>query len=111
MFNRREKTVAVQLAGRKLVLDPLPPVLIEPLKAVLSRLVLGVKPPIPPTWFQDLSEAMKYVYLAAQMHDKKIDLPGLGRPTIKEASDAIADLWILTRKKYPRDSHGGIYGR
>lgn len=104
-------TAQVQLAGRRLVLDPLPPVLIEPLKIVLDRIIVGVKPPVPPDWYQNMSEAMKYVYLAAKMHDPKLDLTAFQRPTVQEAGEAIAQLWTLTRKKYPRDSHGGIYGR
>jgi hypothetical protein len=105
IFNRRKKTVEVQLAGRRLVLDPLPVELYGSFRDVCGRLALGVKPPKPPNWYQDLRTALSFVFLAAKEHDPKLDLSDLGRPTVEDSAEAIARLLELSHKHCSRRQH------
>jgi len=102
VFSWRKKTVAVELAGRRLTLDPLPVELYGSFREVCGRIALGVKPPKPPTWYQDLRTALSFVFLAAKEHDPKLDLSDLGRPTVEDSAEAIAQLLTLTYKQLPR---------
>ena len=106
MFWSRPKTVTVDLAGKRLVLAPLPVELFSSFRDVCARLAVGARPPIPPTWFQDLRCALSFVFAAAQSHDPKLDLTGLRKPTIEDSAAAIAQLYALTSKSSRRRQHG-----